>query len=93
MRMVTCYRISLNITLITSMMGILFKLNHYPYANFLLAGSTFFSLGFILPGLQDVYRNRRSNPNEKWMWTLAMIFLSWIAGYLYWPILKRHIHQ
>lgn len=86
----TLYKTALILTAVFSVVGILFKLQHYPYGSFLLGISTLTSLGFIIPGLLDVFPNRRIKPHEKLMWTVGFVFLSWVAGLLYWPKLKNN---
>ena len=86
----TLYKTSLIFTAIISLVGVLFKLQHYPYGNFLLGMSTFTSLGFIIPGLLDVFPNRRFKTHEKLMWTIGFVFLSWVAGILYWSNMRNN---
>jgi hypothetical protein len=89
MNNLTVFRISLIITTAFNLLGIFFKIGHYPYGSLLLGMSASVSLGFIIPGLIDVFGKTKYKPHEKLMWTVGFIFLSWIAGILYWPEFKK----
>lgn len=89
MKNLTIFRISLIVTIAFNLLGVFFKIQHYPYGGLLLGMSALASLGFILPGLADMYGKTKFKPHEKLMWTVGFIFLSWIAGILYWPEFKN----
>ena len=83
------FRFSLIITPVFNLTGIICKLQHFPYGGVLLGLSLLASLGFIIPGLADVFGKTKYKTNEKLMWTVGFIFLSWIVGFLYWPEFKK----
>jgi hypothetical protein len=70
-------------------LGVICKIQHFPYGGLLLGLSALASLGFIIPGLADVFDKVKYKLHEKLMWTVGFIFLSWIAGFLYWPEFKK----
>jgi hypothetical protein len=89
MNKITVFRISLLLTTFINLLGAYYKIVHNPYGSFLLALSAVLSLGFILPGLKDIFGNPSLKFHEKWMWTIGFVFLSWVAGYLYLPKFKK----
>ncbi len=89
MNNLTVFRTSLILTTVFNLLGIFFKIQHYPYGVLLLGLSALASLGFIIPGLADVFDKVKYKLHEKLMWTVGFIFLSWIAGILYWPEFKK----
>jgi hypothetical protein len=89
MNKVTAFKVSLIITIVFNLLGTYFKIAHYPYGNMLIWIGIIASLGFIISGLADVFKNENSRPMEKLMWTVGFIFLSFIAGLLYYPKFKK----
>lgn len=89
MNKVTAFKVALIITVIFNLLGTFFKISHYPHGSLLLSISVITSLVFIILGLIDVYKNNNSKPYEKIMWTVGFIFLSWIAGLLYYSKFKK----
>jgi len=89
MKKVTVFKVSLIIAIILNILGAYFKIAHYPYGSFILSVGLIAGLGFIIPGLIDVFRNDNSKPLEKLMWTVGFVFLSGIAGLLYFPKFKK----
>jgi len=89
MNKVTAFKVSLIITVVFNLLGTFFKISHYPYGSLLLSISLIASLVFIILGLIDVYKKNSSKAHEKIMWTVGFIFLSWIAGLLYYSKFKK----
>ena len=89
MNKVTIFKVALIVTVVFNLLGILFKISHYPYQSLLLSISIITSLIFIILGLIDVFKNNNSMSYEKIMWTVGFIFLSWIAGLLYYSKFKK----
>jgi hypothetical protein len=83
MKKVKFYQFSLNICIVFTILGALFKIQHYPYGQLLLILGTISSLGFIVPGLIDVFKNEKNNIPAKMAWLVCFIFLSWITGLIY----------
>lgn len=82
---ITAFKVSLITSIVISLLGTFFKISHYPYGSPLLSIAFFVSLVFIILGLIDVFKNTNSKAHEKIMWTIGLLFLSWIAGLLYYP--------
>lgn len=89
MNKVTAIKVLLIITIVFYLLGSYFKIARYPYGHTLLWIAIIASLGFRIPGLIDVFKSENSRPMEKTMWTVGFIFLSWIAGLLYYPKFKK----
>ena len=89
MKKVTLYKASLTITILLTILGTYFKVAHYPFGNLLISASLIASIGFVIPGLLDVVQNKKCKLVEKIMWTVGLIFLSWVAGLLYYPGYKK----
>ena len=89
MNKVTAFKVSLIMTIVFIFLGIFFKISHYPYGDFLVSIGVFASLVFVILGLIDVFKNNSSKAHEKIMWTIGLLFLSWIAGLLYYPKFKK----
>ncbi len=85
---ITIYKTSLIVATLLSLLGSYFKITHYAYGNLILVIGMIISLGFIIPGLADVFGNNRLKSHEKLMWIVGFIFLTWIAGFLYFPKFK-----
>jgi ABC-type polysaccharide/polyol phosphate export permease len=89
MNKVTAFKVSLILTIVLNLLGTYFKIAHYPHGTLLLSISLIASLVFIILGLTDVFENENCRTPEKIMWTVGFIFLSWIAGLLYYPKFKK----
>jgi ABC-type polysaccharide/polyol phosphate export permease len=89
MNKVTAFKVALMVTVVFNLLGIFFKISHYPHGSLLISISVITSLVFIILGLIDVFKNNNSKSYEKIMWTVGFIFLSWIAGLLYYSKFKK----
>jgi ABC-type polysaccharide/polyol phosphate export permease len=89
MNKVTVFKVSLILTIVLNVLGAYFKIAHYPHGTLLLSVSFIASLVFVISGLIDVFKNDNCKTHEKIMWTVGFIFLSWIAGLLYYPKFKK----
>jgi len=69
--------------------GAIFKILHYPFGQTLMIVGTICSLGFIIPALIDVFNNEKNKFIEKFAWLICFIFLSWIAGLIYYKTYSR----
>ena len=72
----------------TSLVGVTMKLMHYEWAEIPLIISIFFNLTFIVLSIYEVRTSDRYSFRGKTMWTIALIFLSGIAGLVY--VIKRN---
>lgn len=89
MNKVTAFKVALIVTVVFNLLGTFFKISHYPHGSLLISISVITSLVFIILGLIDVYKDNNPKPYEKIMWTVGFIFLSWIAGLLYYSKFKK----
>jgi len=89
MKKIRLYRISLLICIILTIFGAIFKIQHYPFSQLLIIIGTISSLGFIIPALIDVFNNEKNNFMAKFAWLICFIFLSWIAGLIYFKTYAR----
>ena len=90
MNKVTIYRYSLILTIIASLAGGIMKILHYPYSNIILPLGLIISLVYICIGLYDSFMDKKESSLIKLMWLVAFVALSWLAGILYLPKLKRN---
>lgn len=90
MNKVTIYRYSLILTIIASLLGGIMKILHNPYSTIILPLSIILSLVYICIGLYDSFMDKKESNLTKLMWLVAFVALSWLAGILYLPKLKRN---
>jgi len=89
MKNVNFYKISLILCIVLSVTGVVFRIQHYPYGQMLIILGTLSSLGFIIPGLTDVFKNENNKIPAKSAWLVCFIFLSWITGLVYFKTYKK----
>jgi hypothetical protein len=82
---------SFAIALISTIIGSLIKIVHWSNADVLLLIGLVASFIFIVTAIIDVQRSRRIASSEKTMWTIAFIFLGWIAGAVYLLFARKRI--
>ena len=77
----------LNISFFISVIGIsigaVLKIMHSPFADLLLQISIAFYLVFAVLALYEVFQSNRIEKNEKFMWTIGLLFLGTLTGILY----------
>jgi hypothetical protein len=74
------------ISLVFELLGALMKILHLPGADQLLMVGMVANGVFIVAALSEIWGSVRINSNEKFMWTIAFIFmgiLGALAGMLY----------
>lgn len=72
-----------SISIITTPIGAMFKLMHWPYANILLIiGLIAFAI-FALFSLIEIHNNEKKSKFEKLAWTLGFLFSGLITAILY----------
>lgn len=74
------------ISLVFELLGALMKILHLPGADQLLIVGMVANGVFIVAALSEIWGSVRINSNEKFMWTIAFIFmgiLGALAGMLY----------
>jgi hypothetical protein len=90
MNKIILYRYSLIISTILIFSGAIMKILHLPYSNIILPLGMIFSLVYICIGLYDSFLDKKDSNLIKLMWLVGFIFLSWLAGILYLPKLKKN---
>jgi hypothetical protein len=70
--------------------GASLKTLHYPYGEVLLGISLLATLVFVVIGLADVARSHRLTGIEKLMWFATFIFVSGIAGFVYYMRFRKN---
>ena len=91
MRIGNIVRWSYIIGLITSLAGAYLKILHSQGADVLLALGLGASLVFILTAIYEVQTSKRIGSQDKIMWTIALIFLSGIAGLVYFFGVRKRV--
>ncbi|MCX6232097.1 MAG: hypothetical protein NTZ33_11190 [Bacteroidetes bacterium] len=89
MKKYTWFKISLFISFAVTICAVLFKIMHWPYADILFTTGTLISLIYIMIALTDIYQTENKTIIEKLLWLLGFIFLSFIAGFIYYFIVIK----
>ncbi len=76
-------KLSFAVSFILALVSFVFLINHLPRAEEFLIASIIASVVFIVLAIYEVTQSSRFSRNEKFMWTIAFIFLSGIAGVVY----------
>jgi uncharacterized membrane protein YdjX (TVP38/TMEM64 family) len=66
-----------------TIVGALYKIMHWPYANILLTIGIVISLVYVVLCLMEISNSKQVNGLEKLMWLVGFIFISQIAGLVY----------
>lgn len=90
MNKIAIYYICLILALLLSALGAMLKIMHLPFSDSLLALSLPFAIIYIVLGIQDVARSSRLTVIEKLMWITAFIFVSGIAGIVYYSRFRKN---
>jgi len=83
------FKISLFIGLAMAILGILFKIKHWPGADILFTIATLISLIFIMIALMSIYQTENIGIFEKLLWLIGFILNPFIAGFIYYQMLRR----
>ncbi|MHC1702603.1 MAG: hypothetical protein AB9846_01725 [Tenuifilaceae bacterium] len=89
MNKVLFYKAGIIVTLVFVLTGAFFKIMHYPNGAIILSLGLISSLVYIILGLVDVFSDKEMNLQVRFMWLIGFIFISWIAGMLYYPHFKK----
>jgi drug/metabolite transporter (DMT)-like permease len=77
--------------LITTLAGAYLNILHAQGADVLLALGLGASLVFILTAIYEVQTSKRIGSQDKIMWTIALIFMSGIAGLMYFFWVRKRV--
>ena len=90
MKLGTVVIYSFILSFIIAIVGSLLMIVREGDPEFLLILAVFFWLVFVVSSIIEVRRSQIPN-SEKWMWTLAFIFFSGLAGLIYLLIGRKRI--
>lgn len=82
------FRTSLLISTSLLIIGLLFKIMHWPGAGIMMGVAWLSAISFAFIGLQAIYKSSNALI-EKFLWLIGFVFLPWIAGYLYYFVEVR----
>jgi hypothetical protein len=90
MNKITLYSFSLIFSTILVFIGATMKILHLTYSNIIIPLGMIISLIYICIGLYDSFMDKKDSSIVKLMWLVGFIFLSFLAGILYFPKLKKN---
>jgi len=74
-----------------TIVGALYKIMHWPYANILLSVGLLCSLFYVVLCFMEISNSRRVTGLEKLMWLVGFIFISQITGLVYLVSARKRI--
>jgi|GEM_PF-2402549 len=83
MKLNTVFTIAYILSFIFLIIGLLFKIQHWPYGSNILLIGLVVTLVYIFTGIMMVSSNPNMNNPEKAVWVLGFIALSAFAGLLF----------
>lgn len=76
---------------ILTLIGALFKIQHWTNANLLLTLGLMATLLFIMLSLYEIFNSDRITKNEKVMWSVGFLFTGTITGIVYMTMGRKRI--
>jgi len=70
-------------SVIITIIGAFFKIQHWPNAQTLLVIGILSTIGYIIRGIYEVQTCAKLPKSEKIMWTVGFIFFGFITGIVY----------
>lgn len=89
MKKVTIYRFSLWIGICFLIIGFYLVRLENIVGDFLIGLGFIFALIVLVLGLKDIFSNGRIELSERIMWLIVFVFITPIAGIVYFPIYKK----
>lgn len=83
MKLGTIIKTSFILSLVLTIAGAYLRIIHAEGSEPWLVTAIIVSMVFIVSAIYEVRTSRKINGMEKTMWTLAFIFFSYIAGFIY----------
>ena len=77
------YKFALILSLVATIMGAVFKIQHWPGSSPLLLIGVFTSLIYIVIGLSEIYKTESKSVIEKLFWLIGFIVFSPLTGLIY----------
>ena len=93
MKLGTIVKWSFIISFIITLIGVYLKITHSDGAETLLIIGIVATLVFIVSAIYEVRTSKRINNTEKTIWTIAFIFMSGLAGLIYFSIGRKRIAE
>lgn len=81
--MLMIYKASLFLNIFFSIIGAMFKIQHWPYGSRLVLFGMVLALPYIIIALKRIFESRDKSIHEKLLWLIGLIILSWITGIIY----------
>jgi hypothetical protein len=91
MKLGTIVKTSFIVSILLSLIGAYFKITHLEGADTLLTFGIISTSIFIVSSIYEVRTSNKIPVSEKNMWTVAFIFLSGLAGLIYFFMARRRI--
>ncbi len=87
------FKISLFLSFSITLIGVMFKLMHWPGGSYILAGGVLFSLLYIVIALTTIFPDPKIPLFEKFLWLVGFIFTGQITGFLYYFMMIKPKYQ
>jgi len=88
MKASTIYKIAYVLSFMLLIIGLLFKIQHWPYGRDILSVGLLLSIVYVFIGIQTVLSQKSIEISEKIMWVAGFTFVSTITGLMY--MLSKH---
>ncbi len=79
------------IAFIVSLVGVIFKINHWSYSDEFLVISIMATLVYVGIGIYEVNQSKKLTGFYKFIWTLTFVFFSFFAGLYYFAVKRKEI--
>ena len=83
MKIINLYKFSLFISFFVKIIGVIFKIQHWPGASQLLSIGLIVSLIYIIIAFVEIYKNERITLFAKLLWLFGFIVFLTIVGFIY----------
>ena len=93
MKLGTIVKWSFIMSFIITLIGAYLKIIHAEGAEVCLTIGIIFLIVFIVTAIYEVRTSRKIDNSEKTMWTIAFIFMSGLAGLIYFLIGRKRIAE
>lgn len=77
------YKFALILSLVATITGAMFKIQHWPGSSLLLSIGVFTSLIYIVIGLFEIYKTESKSVIEKLFWLVVFVVFSPLTGLIY----------
>jgi hypothetical protein len=77
------YKTFLILSALITVIGALFKIQHWPAGSLLISVGLLLCLVYIIIALIQLFESKEKSLLEKLLWLIGFIALTWIAGIVY----------